>query len=226
MNVREPVKVRTSRKRSFIVALILGPLMAVIVVMYLRPLSSSHGAATAPATPAPDTAVAGKVREPNRDPNEPMLRAMAARIERLESELSSRREAKPANATPAPADRGVPPEKRVDQSKDDLLAVEAVMRAEPSDRAWQAEFETTARAALALQEIKGVSINKIACGSTLCRIDMQLSEDRDGDSEHVVQRLSEAAPHGGIWLNKKVLGQGRAVAVVARVGSRLPIGHR
>jgi len=104
----------------------------------------------------------------------------------------------------------------------ELQTFDHALKAEPVDAKWDAEFQARAHAILAAPELKGVSLDSVKCASTLCRADLGMSEDSAGDADNVLRLLSQAAPHGGMWLNRSLLGPRRAVLFVARHGKGLP----
>jgi len=147
-----------------------------------------------------------------------ILERLATRIEALEKR-NAEKERSPdiAGGTTRP-----------DPSSESASAVshatrfEATLHKEVADPTWEREFQATATKALASENIKGVSVENIACGSSLCRLDVAVPSDAPPLS--LTRAISEQAPHGGIWstTDEAVVPPGKAVFYVARAGALLP----
>jgi hypothetical protein len=153
-----------------------------------------------------------------------LLMAVSQRLDALE-QSAGKQPAASGQAQPSSAvarDQRPTEEESAARAQRELQTFDATLKAEAKDAKWDAEFQARARTVLSAPELKGVSLEDVKCASTLCRAELGVSEDSAADSENVLRLLSQAAPHGGMWLNRSLLGPHRAVLFVARHGAGLP----
>jgi hypothetical protein len=104
-----------------------------------------------------------------------------------------------------------------------LGTYDAALAEQKTDPEWDRRFRGAMEVALKSESMRGISVARTHCGSTLCRLELA-SPDAIGDrNDEVLTTVARAmTPHGGVWMNTAVGGDRKAVIFVSRQGSNLP----
>jgi len=141
-----------------------------------------------------------------------VLKAVASRLDGLEHRLAMLDQA----AVPAPKDDQPAPHESPRPPSEIAGNLDAVLRSEKKDEAWDGQFRERARRALSSNALQGVTVLGIQCGSTMCRMDMQ--PPPNVNAGNILVEVSEQGLHGGIWYttDDSVVAKGTVRMFVAR----------
>jgi hypothetical protein len=152
-----------------------------------------------------------------------LLTTLVKRLDALEQKQSEPRAARsgvdPQSPAPVRRSRTGPPQ---DRSPQILATYDAALRSTPIDRQFQAEMTERISKAFSSEKLRPIAPTVVTCGTTMCRLEVDFKDDPIPEGEDILSALGAAAPHGGIYLNRTLLGARRGVMFIAKRGEALP----